>query len=69
MQSDGVVRVVNKNGDVLIEHVVEEGDIWRMCQAKDLPVQDWIKLAVTRARASNTPAVFWLDENALMMLS
>ena len=63
MQSDGIVRVVNKNGDELIEHVVEEGDIWRMCQAKDLPVQDWVKLAVTRARASKTPAVFWLDEN------
>ena len=62
MQSDGVVRVISKDGDVLIEHVVEEGDIWRMCQAKDLPVQDWVKLAVTRARASNTPAVFWLDE-------
>jgi len=62
-KADGVVRVVNKNGDVLIEHTVEEGDIWRMCQTKDLPVQDWVKLAVTRARASNTPAVFWLDEN------
>ncbi len=48
---------------VLIEHKVEEGDIWRMCQVKDAPIQDWVKLAVTRARASNTPAVFWLDKN------
>ena len=61
LKADGVVRVVNKKGDVLIEHTVEEGDIWRMCQAKDLPIQDWVKLAVTRARASKTPAVFWLD--------
>ncbi len=47
----------------IIEHSVEEGDIWRMCQTKDLPIQDWVKLAVTRAKSSNTPAVFWLDEN------
>jgi isocitrate dehydrogenase len=58
----GKVVVLDGNGKVLIEHAVEEGDIWRMCQAKDLPIQDWIKLAVTRARASNTPAVFWLDK-------
>ena len=61
--SDGKVEVINSEGSVLIEHSVEQGDIWRMCQVKDLPVQDWVKLAVTRARASNTPAVFWLDEN------
>ena len=61
LKADGVVRVVSKSGDVLIEHTVEQGDIWRMCQAKDLPIQDWVKLAVTRARASKTPAVFWLD--------
>ena len=61
--ADGKVQVINQNGDILIEHTVEEGDIWRMCQTKDLPIQDWVKLAVTRARASKTPAVFWLDEN------
>jgi isocitrate dehydrogenase len=61
--SDGKVVVVNASEEILLEHTVEKGDIWRMCQAKDLPIQDWIKLAVTRARASQTPAVFWLDEN------
>ncbi|MFC3652557.1 NADP-dependent isocitrate dehydrogenase [Dyella humi] len=60
---DGVVRVIDANGKVLLEHSVEAGDIWRMCQTKDAPVQDWVKLAVTRARLSNTPAVFWLDAN------
>ena len=59
----GVVRVVDESGTVLIEHAVEPGDIWRMCQVKDLPVQDWVKLAVRRARVSNTPAVFWLDKS------
>jgi isocitrate dehydrogenase len=59
--SNGVVRVVDTAGAVLIEHIVEAGDIWRMCQVKDAPIQDWVKLAVKRARASNTPAVFWLD--------
>ena len=63
MSSNGTVRVVDSNGSVLIEQAVEAGDIFRMCQAKDAPVQDWIKLAVKRARATNTPAVFWLDEN------
>ncbi|KAA9340906.1 NADP-dependent isocitrate dehydrogenase [Adhaeribacter soli] len=57
----GKVRVTDANGNVLMEHDVEEGDIWRMCQTKDLPIQDWVKLAVTRARITNTPAVFWLD--------
>ena len=57
----GVVRVTDANGQVLMEQNVEAGDIWRMCQVKDLPIQDWVKLAVNRARASNTPAVFWLD--------
>ena len=61
--SDGKVQVVDANGTTLIEHTVEEGDIWRMCQVKDAPIQDWVKLAVTRARASQTPAVFWLDKN------
>ncbi|MGI9551595.1 MAG: NADP-dependent isocitrate dehydrogenase [Aurantibacter sp.] len=60
----GKVQVLDKtSGEVLISHQVEGGDIWRMCQVKDAPVQDWIKLAVSRARASNTPAVFWLDKN------
>jgi len=59
--ADGVVRVVDAAGKVLLEQAVEEGDIWRMCQVKDAPIQDWVKLAVNRARASNTPAVFWLD--------
>ena len=63
VSSNGTIKVVNALGTVLISHGVETGDIWRMCQAKDAPVQDWIKLAVTRARASQTPAVFWLDEN------
>ena len=58
----GTVRVTNAAGDVVLEHVVSEGDIWRMCQTKDVPVRDWVKLAVTRARATGTPAVFWLDE-------
>ncbi len=59
----GKVSVINEHGETLLEHTVAQGDIWRMCQAKDLPIQDWVKLAVNRARASNTPAVFWLDEN------
>jgi isocitrate dehydrogenase len=63
IQADGVVRVVDTNGNVLMEQVVEAKDIFRMCQAKDAPIQDWVKLAVNRARLSNTPAIFWLDEN------
>ena len=59
---DGTVRVVNQAGETLIEHEVATGDIWRACQTKDVPIRDWVKLAVTRARASQTPAVFWLDE-------
>jgi isocitrate dehydrogenase len=61
MTAAGVVRVTDGAGKVLMEQNVEEGDIWRMCQAKDAPIQDWVKLAVNRARASSTPAVFWLD--------
>jgi isocitrate dehydrogenase len=61
--SNGTVRVVDAAGTTLMEHTVETGDIWRMCQAKDAPIQDWVKLAVTRARASATPAIFWLDKN------
>jgi isocitrate dehydrogenase len=59
--ADGIVRVTDESGKTLLEHNVETGDIWRMCQAKDAPIRDWVKLAVNRARASNTPAVFWLD--------
>jgi isocitrate dehydrogenase len=58
----GRVQVVDGAGNVLIEHEVEQGDIWRACQTKDVPIRDWVKLAVNRARASKTPAVFWLDE-------
>ncbi len=61
--TDGVVRVVDTNGTVLMEQTVETNDIFRMCQAKDAPIQDWVKLAVNRARLSNTPAIFWLDNN------
>ena len=60
---NGKVVVLDSNGNTLITHSVEIGDIWRMCQTKDLPIQDWVKLAVTRARASQTPAVFWLDKS------
>ncbi len=63
MQGKGKVRVVANNGETLLEHSVAKDDIWRMCQVKDAPIQDWVKLAVKRAKASNTPAVFWLDEN------
>ncbi|WP_298315360.1 NADP-dependent isocitrate dehydrogenase [uncultured Aquimarina sp.] len=63
IKASGSVRVVDATGTVLIEHAVEEGDIWRMCQTKDAPVKDWVKLAVSRARATGTPAIFWLDEN------
>ncbi|KGK10885.1 NADP-dependent isocitrate dehydrogenase [Vibrio navarrensis] len=62
LDAAGVVRVVNEQGVVLLEQVVEEGDIYRMCQVKDAPIQDWVKLAVTRARATGVPAVFWLDQ-------
>jgi len=61
--TDGKVCVIDEQGTTIIEHAVEAGDIWRMCQVKDAPIQDWIKLAVTRAKASQTSTVFWLDEN------
>lgn len=60
--ADGTVRVTDSAGAVLLEHAVEAGDIWRACQTKDAPIQDWVKLAVKRARASGTPAIFWLDK-------
>jgi len=59
----GTIRIVTEAGQTLLEHQVAEGDIWRACQTKDAPVQDWVKLAVNRARLSNTPAIFWLDRN------
>ncbi|HEY5768340.1 MAG TPA: NADP-dependent isocitrate dehydrogenase [Terrimicrobium sp.] len=58
----GTVRVIDESGKVLLEHAAEQGDIWRACQTKDAPIRDWVKLAVNRARATGTPAVFWLDE-------
>ncbi|MBU6476410.1 MAG: NADP-dependent isocitrate dehydrogenase [Xanthomonadaceae bacterium] len=61
--ADGVVRITDQDGKVIFEHKVEAGDIWRMCQTKDAPVADWVKLAVSRARLSNTPTVFWLDQH------
>ena len=63
MVSNGTVSVVDASGNVLIKHKVEAGDIWRMCQVKDAPIQDWVKLAVSRTRATGTPTVFWLDKN------
>jgi isocitrate dehydrogenase len=60
---NGTIRVVAASGKTLLEHKVEDGDIWRMCQAKDAPIQDWVKLAVNRARATGSPAIFWLDKN------
>jgi isocitrate dehydrogenase len=63
IETDGVVRIVEAGGATLIEHSVEAGDIWRACQVKDAPIRDWVKLAVSRARATGWPAVFWLDEN------
>lgn len=61
MAAEGKVQVLNSKGEVVFEHNVQQGDIWRMCQVKDAPIRDWVKLAVNRARLSNTPAVFWLD--------
>ncbi|MCO7629691.1 NADP-dependent isocitrate dehydrogenase [Pseudomonas fluorescens] len=61
IKADGVVRVTDSKGNLLMEQAVEAGDIFRMCQTKDAPIQDWVKLAVNRARASSTPAIFWLD--------
>ena len=62
MESDGVMQVVDASGNTLMEHKVEQGDIWRMCSVKDAPVRDWVKLAVNRAAATGWPAIFWLDE-------
>ncbi len=63
VSADGTIKVTDESGAVLLEHTVEKGDIWRMCQSKDLPIQDWVKLAVNRARLTGQPAVFWLDKN------
>jgi len=61
IEADGVMRVVDQDGTILMQHNVEQGDIWRACQTKDAPVRDWVKLGVNRARQSDTPAIFWLD--------
>lgn len=61
--SDGTVRVIDASGAVLLEHAVEQGDVWRACQTKDAPIRDWVKLAVTRARATGVPAIFWLNKD------
>ncbi|HHC80531.1 MAG TPA: NADP-dependent isocitrate dehydrogenase [Flavobacteriia bacterium] len=61
--SNGTVNIVDDSGNILLSHTVEKGDIWRMCQAKDAPIKDWVKLAVSRARATKMPTVFWLDKN------
>ena len=63
IENDGKVQIIDTNGNILIEHHVEQGDIWRMCQVKDAPIQNWIKLAVDRAKVTQIPAVFWLDKN------
>ncbi len=63
IQNDGVVKVVSQDGSTLLEHSVEAGDIWRMCQVKDAPIENWVELAVNRARATGWPTIFWLDEN------
>jgi len=63
VEAAGTVRVVDESGTTLLEHTVEQGDIWRMCQTKDLPIRDWVRLAVSRARQTGTLAIFWLDDN------
>ncbi|WP_438424531.1 NADP-dependent isocitrate dehydrogenase [Aquimarina macrocephali] len=63
IKGNGTVRVIDASGNTLIEHPVEQGDIWRMCQTKDAPIKDWVKLAVNRAKATTIPAIFWLDKN------
>ena len=60
--TDGTMRVVDERGETLTSHAVEAGDIWRMCNVKDAPVRDWVRLGVARARATGSPAIFWLDE-------
>ncbi len=63
MSAAGTVKVLDQAGNTLLEHAVQEGDIWRMCQAKDIPIRDWVRLGVSRAKATGQPAIFWLDEN------
>jgi isocitrate dehydrogenase len=63
IKANGVVKVIDQDGNLVFEHTVEKGDIWRMCQVKDEPIRDWVKLAVNRSRLSGMPAVFWLDKN------
>jgi isocitrate dehydrogenase len=62
IKEDGIVEVIDSAGDILMKHRVEQGDIWRMCQTKDLPIKDWVKLGVSRAKATQNPAIFWLDQ-------
>lgn len=63
VETDGVIRIIGEDGEVLLQHEVAQGDIWRACQTKDVAIQDWVKLAVSRARQTGQPAIFWLDEN------
>ena len=63
IKADGVVKVIGQDGNAVLEHNVEQGDIWRMCQVKDAPIENWVELAVNRARATGWPTIFWLDEN------
>jgi len=63
VKADGIISVVKTNGEILFRHQVQKGDIWRACQTKDLPVKDWVKLAVSRAKATNSPAIFWLEKS------
>jgi isocitrate dehydrogenase len=63
VEADGLIRIMGEGGDVLLQHDVEQGDIWRACQTKDVAIKDWVKLAVSRARNTGQPAIFWLDEN------
>ena len=62
IDTEGMIQVLNSSGKILLEHHVEKGDIWRMCLTKDIAIKNWVKLAVNRAKMSNTPAVFWLDK-------
>src|SRR5690606_28956905 len=63
VETDGVIRIIGEDGEVLLQHEVAQGDIWRACQTKDVAIKDWVKLAVSRARQTGQPAIFWLDEN------
>ena len=66
IEKAGVVRIVGSSGEILLSHEVEQGDIWRACQTKDIPIKDWVKLAVRRSRATGVPAIFWLDSEHMI---